>query len=112
MSQGNGHDPATAQMVEILHKIHVELVGVRAAVNDLSVRLDATNARLDATNARLDAFREEVREDLGALRADVTGIRNELGSLRVELRVDLDELRGSYEGRLARLEAAVFKKAS
>lgn len=105
MTTGNGHDPATAQRVEILHKIHVELVGVRAALND-------TNTRLDTTNARLETFREEVHGDLGARRADVTGIRNELSELRVELRADLDDARSSYEARLARLEAAVFKKAS
>ena len=83
MSTGNGHDPATKQMVEVL------------------LRMEAGLERLSSQNAVL-------HEDMLALRADVTGIRNELRSLRPELRADID----SIQERVARLEAAVFKPAA
>jgi uncharacterized coiled-coil DUF342 family protein len=83
MSTGNGHDPATKQMVEILLRME---------------------AGMQKTNDRLD----DLHEDMLGLRADVTGIRNEMRSLRPELRADLD----SIQERLARLEATVFKTAA
>jgi hypothetical protein len=51
----------------------------------------ATNARVDATNTRLDALTVEV-----------------LGSVRTEALADIRQ----YEGRIRRLEEAVFKPAA
>jgi FtsZ-binding cell division protein ZapB len=96
MAKGNGHDPMTVRLVEVLERIEVHVKG--------------TNDRLDALNARVDALTEDVH----ALRADVTTIRNDLGSLRMEAHPDLDEMRAelrAHEQRFLRLEEAVFKKA-
>ena len=125
MSKDNGHDPLTVQMVEILGKIHQELVNVRGAVGELrtdvqatNARLDTTNARLDTTNARLDttnARLDTLHEDVVELRAEVTGIRNEMVSLRLETHVELEgireELRDDLGARVRRLEEVVFKRA-
>jgi uncharacterized protein YoxC len=78
MSKDNGHDPLRVQMVEILGKIHHELVNVRGAMGELRADVQATNTRLDATNTRLDTL----HEDVVALRAEVAGIRSEVTSLR------------------------------
>jgi hypothetical protein len=83
MSTGNGHDPSTKQVVEVL-------------------------LRMEAGLERLNSQVDVLHEDMLALRADVTGIRNEMRSLRPELRADLD----SMQERIARLEAAVFKPAA
>ena len=98
----SGHDLLTVPMVDILGKIHVELVGMREALN-------GTNARLDTTNAELAAFKAEVRNELSGLRVDVHAgldeVRREVHDLRTELREDLG-------ARVRRLEEAVFKRAS
>jgi chromosome segregation ATPase len=119
MSKDNGHDPLSVQMVEILGKIHHELVNVRGAMGELRADVQATNTRLDATNTRLDATNtrlDTLHEDVVALRAEVTGIRNEVQSLRQETRVELEgiheELRDDLGARVRRLEEAVFKRAS
>ena len=118
MSKDNGHDPLTVQMVEILGKIHQELVNVRGAVGELRTDVQATNARLDTTNARLDttnARLDTLHEDVVGLRAEVTGIRNEVISLRQETHVELEgireELRDDLGARVRRLEEVVFKRA-
>ena len=90
MSTGNGQDPATKQMVEVLLRMEA---GIKK-----------TNESLAGLTARVDVL----HEDMLALRADVTGMRNEMRSLRPELRTDLD----SIQERVARLEAAVFKPAA
>ena len=87
MSSGNGHDPSTKQMVEIL------------------LRLES---RMEAGFQELHGDVQALREDMGALRADVTGIKNELRSLRPELRGDLE----SMQERIARLEATAPKTAA
>ena len=97
MSTGNGHDTVTVQMVDILGKIHQELVNVRGVVGAL-------------------------HEDVIALRAGQTELRNELNGLRVELHSDLEELRSEVHDlrtelredlgtRVRRLEDTVFKRA-
>jgi archaellum component FlaC len=128
MSKDNGHDPATVQMVDILHRIHGELVGVREEVK-------ATNARLDATNERLDRLHDNVLD----LHADLVGVNGRLDVLtervdRLEGRVekvedrltgmalDVHEIRNDlhrgvatqddHAVRLRRLEEAVFKPAA
>jgi hypothetical protein len=87
MGEGNGQTALTQRMVDVLERIEGEL---------------------KATNARLDTL----HEDVIALRADVVSVKNEVSGLRVEMRADLDDLRHSHEARIARLEEAVFKRAS
>ncbi len=86
--KGNGHDPMTARMVEVLERIEKDLSGLREDVR-------ATNARLDALREEVQQFRVEVHDELVDLHAE-----------QHELRMDL---RTSVEARLARLEAAVFR---
>jgi chromosome segregation ATPase len=100
--KGNGHDPGTARIVEVLERIEKE-------AHATNVRLDATNVRLDATNARLDALREEMsglREELHGFRVET---HDELLDLHAEQHQLRMELKTSIEVRLARLEAAVFR---
>jgi hypothetical protein len=103
MAGENGHDRVTAQMVELLGKIHAELVGVnkrvdetRDAVLDLVAEVHATNGRLDVLTARvdkLDARVEKISDRLDGLTLDIHDMRN-------------------HEERITRLEEAVFNKAS
>ena len=97
MSTGNGHDPATKQMVEVLLRMEAGIQKTNESLAGLTARVDGLTARVDV-----------LHEDMLGLRADVTGIRNEMRSLRPELRADLD---GTQE-RIARLEATVFKPAA
>jgi hypothetical protein len=91
MSTGNGHDPLTAQIVDILQSIREEI---------------------RSTNGRLDAL----HEDHIALAVEVKGIRTELNSFRSETHVELEllreDLKEDYGARIARLEAVVFKPAA
>jgi uncharacterized protein (DUF3084 family) len=114
MAGENGHDRVTVQMVELLGKIHAELVGV--------------NTRVDETNRRLDELKQETRDTLLDLVAEVHATNGRLDVLtaraeeldgRVEkigdrldgLALDAHDVR-KHEERIARLEEAVFKKAS
>jgi hypothetical protein len=97
VSTGNGHDPATKQMVEILLRMEASLRTTNESIAGLTSRMDVLTSRVDV-----------LHEDMLALRADVTGIRNEMRSLRPELRADLDHM----QERIARLEAVVFKPAA
>jgi len=97
MSTGNGHDPATKQMVEILLRMEAGIQKTNESVAGLTESLAGLTARVDV-----------LHEDMLGLRADVTGLRNEMRSLRPELRADLD----SMQERIARLEATVFKTAA
>jgi hypothetical protein len=56
MITGNGHDPATEQMIEVLLR--------------MANGLERLNTQVDV-----------IHEDMQAIRADVTGIRNEIRSL-------------------------------
>jgi hypothetical protein len=94
----NGHDRVTVQMVELLGKIHAELT-------ESNKRLDTLHDDVLDLRAEVHAFKEETRNTLTDLRADVHAIRGELIDLRAEVRGDLAT-------RVARLENAVFQKAS
>src|SRR6478609_5133291 len=83
--KGNGHDPGTERIVEVLERIEKEA--------------RATNARLDATNARLDALREELHEFRVETRDELLDLHAEQHELRMDLKT-------SIEVRLAKLEAA------
>jgi hypothetical protein len=98
MSTGNGHDPATKQMVEILTKIHGELAALRS---DFNAFRDETRGELTDIRGELVAFKDETRTVLTDIRADVHAIRGEL-----------IDTRGDHAARLRRLEDAVFKTAA
>jgi outer membrane murein-binding lipoprotein Lpp len=104
MSDGNGHDPATKQMVEVLLRMEAGIERLNAQVDVLTSQVGGLTARVDMLTARVDVL----HDDMLGLRADVTGIRNDLRSLRPELRDDLARM----QERVARLEAAVFKPAA
>lgn len=95
MEKGNGHDPLTVRMVEILERIEGEVKGLRGEVTTLRDDMHT------------------LREDVHEIRADVSTLKNEMRGLREEMRADLaqhDEAHGDLISRVARLEAAVFKK--
>ena len=93
--KGNGHDPATAAIVEVLERIEKE-------------------AR--ASTTRLERLEQRVEEGLGGLREELGGLREELHGFREETREELVDVRGevhqlsellkgSVEARLAKIEA-------
>jgi len=103
--KGNGHDPQTERMIEVL----------------------------EAIKAELSAFREETRGELTDIRGEIATVRGDVGQIRSELREIHHEIaetntrisvtnerlaelradvRGAVETRLLRLEQAVFKRAS
>ncbi|MBX3228751.1 MAG: hypothetical protein KIT84_39940 [Labilithrix sp.] len=88
--------------VEILKQIRDGVLESKAEIvslrNELSYRIDATNARLDATNERLDATNE--RLDATNERLDATNER--LESLGAELRAELKDLKQTVM-RVARI---------
>lgn len=92
--KGNGHDPSTARMVEVLERIEREMIGMGEELRGTNARVDGTNARLDALHEELHAFRTETRDELLDLHAGQHQLRM--------------ELKTSIEARLGRLEAAVF----
>lgn len=97
MGTGNGHDPTTKQIVELL-------LGMQAGIDQLNSRFGALHEDVSSLSSRFAVL----HEDMAALRADVTGIRNEVRSLRSEFRADLESL----TERTERLETAVFKPAA
>jgi hypothetical protein len=98
MSSGNGHDPATKQMVEILTKIHAELAALHS---DLNAFRDETRGELTDIRGELVAFKDETRTALTEIRADVHAIRGEF-----------IDTRSDHAARIRRLEEAVFKTAA
>jgi uncharacterized protein YPO0396 len=116
----NGHDPLPVEMVELLRQIVVATKDTNAKVGETNQRLDATIGRLDETIRRLDVLHHDVVD----LRAEVHDFKEEtraaLSDLdrRVEKMGDrleslvLDQRREDLAGRVARLEAAVFKPAA
>jgi hypothetical protein len=65
---------------------------------------------------RIEGELKRLHEDQIVLQVEVKGIRTELNSLRQETRVELEllreDLKSDYGERIARLEEAVFRKAS
>jgi chromosome segregation ATPase len=101
--KGNGHDPSTDRIVEVLERIDKRLQNVEGEARQ--------------TREELHAFRAETREELSAMGADVSSLRTEVASLRAETRTELGllreevhelraEMKGSLEARIAKLEAA------
>ena len=99
----NGHDPLTLRMVEVLERIEAEIKGLR----------EETRGELTDLRGELHAFREETRAELREIHHAIadTNVRVTLTNDRLE-EVRADHRRGAVETRLARLEEAVFRKAS
>jgi archaellum component FlaC len=107
MSKDNGHDPATVQMVDILHRIHGELVGVRDELKATNARLDTLHddvldlhADLIGVNGRLDVLTERVDK----LEAKVEKVGDHIGGVVLDMH--------DHAARLRRLEETVFKPAA
>jgi hypothetical protein len=98
MGTGNGHDPATAQMVEILTKIHGELAALH---KDFNAFRDETRGELTDIRGELVAFKDETRTALTDIRDDFHAIHGEL-----------IETRSDHATRIRRLDDAVFKTAA
>jgi hypothetical protein len=98
MSAGHGHDRVTAQMVEILTKIHGELAALHS---DFNLFRDETRGELTDIRGELVAFKDEARAALTEIRDDFHAIRGEL----IDTRAD-------HAARLRKLEEAVFKTAA
>jgi chromosome segregation ATPase len=93
--KGNGHDPATAAIVDVLERIEKRLERVENEAH-------ATNQRLDVTNQRL----ERVEQGLTGLREEIHGFREETRDELTDLRgLICGERPGTVEARLAKLEA-------
>jgi hypothetical protein len=94
----NGHDPATARMVELLEEIRD---GIKTS-----------NARLEALSGEVEGLRGEIRE----VRDDVRAFKVDTVHAFLALNHDIigEEIRGGPRGtlkaRVERLEEAVFKK--
>ena len=102
--KGNGHDPLTVELVDLLRQV----------VNGIN-----------GTNTRLDAFRDEMRGELTDIRGELREMHHEMAAtnervtltnerledLRAELHGLRGDMKGAVETRLARLEGAVFKRA-
>jgi chromosome segregation ATPase len=104
MATGNGQDPATIQMVELLGAIYREMQGMRGELNGMRSELNGMRSELRATNERLDTLHDDVVD----LRADVHELRAEVHAIRE----DLVNTKGDHAARLRRLEDAVFKPAA
>jgi chromosome segregation ATPase len=114
-TRGNGHDPMTKRMVELLESI--------------DRRLEKVEGGVEKTNQRLDAFGREVHEDLDRLRAEVHGVNERLDQTNERLdalgkreekiadRVEglplefqeINQKHAALEKRVAKVEAALLK---
>lgn len=110
MKKGNGHDPATAAIIEVLERIEQRLGNVETEARATNQRLDRVEQEVRGVREELHAFREQTREDLAAVCADVSGLRSELSSLRAETRVDNAIYHEEMRSRVRKLEEAVFKQ--
>jgi uncharacterized coiled-coil DUF342 family protein len=102
--KGNGHDPITVQMVEILQKIHGEIAGLRREFNDFR----------DETRGELTDIRGELREihhEIADTNVRLTTTNERLEDLRSEMRAGFRR-ESALDVRVTRLEEAVFKPAA
>jgi hypothetical protein len=90
-AKGNGHDPLTVEMVEILRQIRDDIHGLR---EDLA----GTNMRIDALKTITERAHRHIHERIDEAHEEAIGNTQRL--------TDHD----GVLARLDRLEAAVFKK--
>jgi len=91
----NGHNPQTAEMIDILQGIRAELSAFRAETRD---ELTDIRGKLAQVEGKLTEIHHDIAE---------TNERISLTNTRLEeLRADV---KGAVETRLLRLEGAVFK---
>jgi predicted nuclease with TOPRIM domain len=102
MATGNGHDPNTTRMVELLEQIvgrldrvEQEVRGVREEVHEL--------------RGEVAAFKTEVRNELTEIHHEIADTNEALVALTGEVHELRADLKGPLETRVAKLEAAVFR---
>ena len=109
--KGNGHDPMTVRMVEVLEQIRDE---IQKGFAETHARIDKTNNRIDALTKITETAFRHVHERIDE--AHEEAIRNTeraTGPQGLEARVQqLADTNERMTARLALLEQAVFKKAS
>jgi predicted nuclease with TOPRIM domain len=106
MATGNGHDPATVQMVEILGQIRTELAGLR---EDTNARFAELRGDVQDLRGEVAAFKTEVRNELTDIRNEIADTNEELVALRGEVHELRGELKGPLEARVAKTEAAIVE---
>jgi chromosome segregation ATPase len=133
--KGNGHDRATAEMVEILRRMDDRLGALERLTTISNAHLDSLHKRAIGTHQELCAFRTETRDELMTIHGEIHATNERLDATNDRLdrltdRVDgldkrMDKLTDRVDAmaldvrqladqsaRIARLEAAVFKPAA
>jgi phage shock protein A len=110
--KGNGHDPLTVRMVEVLERIETELKGVREDLKGQTEVLRQVVGGVRTLHEEMRGLRTDVgalTEDVRAIGAEVKTMGSHLGGIRSETVVDFEDVReklDEHEARLAALEKA------